>query len=138
MTPGRSQFVTEMLVRPDDIDMNRHVHASRYFDYVLAARYDQMARCYFMPMEEFFQLGFGWVVRKAQLEYKRALKLGDRFSVTTWIEQFLPDSVLVQFQIHRLPARKLASDGSFLYTLVSLESGRAKPIPDWIKARYAI
>ena len=49
--PLRSKFETEMPVRPDDIDMNQHVHNSRYFDYVLAARYDQMARCYRMPME---------------------------------------------------------------------------------------
>ena len=31
-------FATEMQVRPDDIDMHRHVHNSRYLDYVLAAR----------------------------------------------------------------------------------------------------
>ena len=49
LIPLRSRFETEMPVRPDDIDMNQHVHNSRYFDYVLAARYDQMARCYRMP-----------------------------------------------------------------------------------------
>ena len=43
--PIYSRFETELQVRPDDIDMNQHVHNSRYFDYVLAARYDQMARC---------------------------------------------------------------------------------------------
>jgi len=48
-----TKFETAMLVRPDDIDMNRHVHGSRYTDYVLAARYDQMARCYRMPIEVF-------------------------------------------------------------------------------------
>ncbi len=57
----RSKFESEMQVRPDDIDMNRHVHNSRYFDYVLAARYDQMARCYGMPMEEFLRTASaGW------------------------------------------------------------------------------
>ena len=52
MTLGRTRFETALSVRPDDIDMNQHVHASRYHDYVLAARYDQMARCYQMAMEE--------------------------------------------------------------------------------------
>ncbi len=33
-----SKFETELQVRPDDIDMNQHVHGSRYMDYVLAAR----------------------------------------------------------------------------------------------------
>ena len=45
MNLGRTKFETELQVRPDDIDVNQHVHGSRYFDYVLAARYDQMARC---------------------------------------------------------------------------------------------
>ena len=45
-----SKFTTEMQVRPDDIDMNRHVHSSRYLDYVFAARFDQMERCYKMSM----------------------------------------------------------------------------------------
>ncbi|MEX1275649.1 MAG: acyl-CoA thioesterase, partial [Bacteroidota bacterium] len=66
-----TKFETEMQVRPDDIDMNQHVHNSRYFDYVLAARFDQMERCYRMPMAEFIKLGFGWVIKTAFVEYKR-------------------------------------------------------------------
>ena len=66
-----TKFSSELQVRPDDIDMNHHVHASKYFDYVLAARYDQMARCYKMSMEEFAALGLGWFVRASHIEYKR-------------------------------------------------------------------
>ena len=47
------RFETLIAVRPDDIDMNEHVHNSKYFDYVLAARYDQMERCYGMSMQAF-------------------------------------------------------------------------------------
>ena len=96
--PG-TKFETEMQVRPDDIDMNRHVHGSRYMDYVLAARYDQMARCYKMPMEEFLRHGFGWFVRTAHVEYKRPLGLGERFIVRTWIEEIVKRGVKVQFEI---------------------------------------
>src|ERR1043166_9102526 len=78
---GRSKFETELQVRPDDIDMNQHVHASRYFDYVLAARYDQMARCYKMSMDEFIKLGLGWFVRSTHIDYKRPLGMGDAFLV---------------------------------------------------------
>ena len=48
--PQYSTFETEFRVRPDDIDMFQHVHNSKYFDYVLAARYDQMERCYGVAM----------------------------------------------------------------------------------------
>lgn len=135
---GRSRFTSELQVRPDDIDMNQHVHASRYFDYVLAARYDQMARCYGMSMEAFTERGYGWFTKTSHLEYKRALKLGEWFTVTTWIEEFHKDGVRVHFEICRAESRKLACSGWCDYTLVRLDTGRAVPLPDDIVAKYAI
>ena len=135
---GRSPFESELAVRPDDIDMNQHVHNSRYFDYVLAARYDQMARCYGMPMEEFIKLGFGWVVRTAHVEYKRPLNLGDVMIVRTWIDELHRDGVRVHFEIVKKPAAKLCASGYFDYTMVSIETGRAVLIPHWIAEKYAV
>ncbi len=133
-----SKFESEFQVRPDDIDMNQHVHNSRYFDYVLAARYDQMDRCYKMPMEEFLKHGFGWVVRRAFIEYKRALGLGDWFVVRTWIHEIASDGVQVHFEIIRKTTGKLCCDGYFDYTMVNTKTGRAEPIPDWIKEKYSV
>ena len=82
---NRTIFESEMDVRPDDIDMFQHVHASKYQDYVLAARFDQMKRCYGISMEAFMEKGLGWFVRDFSIEYKRSLGLGDRFKVKTWI-----------------------------------------------------
>lgn len=132
------QFETEVPVRPDDIDMNQHVHNSRYFDYVLTARYDQMARCYGMPMEEFIRLGFGWVVATAHLEYKRPLCLGDVAVVRTRVDAIGKSQVGVSFQIFRQKTGKLACTGRFEYAMVSLESGRAVAIPDWIVQKYSV
>src|SRR5690242_13032329 len=125
----RSKFETDLQVRPDDIDMNQHVHASRYYDYVLAARYDQMARCYKMSLEQFTEAGYAWFVRTAHLDYKRPLGLGEWFTVRTWIEQMLRETVQVQFQILKKTSGKLACDGYFDYTLVTIASGRAAAIP---------
>lgn len=133
-----ARFETEMQVRPDDIDMNQHVHNSRYFDYVLAARYDQMERCYHMPMLEFLKLGFGWVVRTAHIEYKRPLGLGDHFTVRTWIQNIEATTVSVQFEIVRNDSGKLCCDGYFRYIMVNLASGRAEKIPDWIIQKYSV
>ncbi len=133
-----TKFETELQVRPDDIDMNQHVHGSRYMDYVLAARYDQMARCYKMPMEEFLQHGFGWFMRTAHVEFKRPLGLGEHFIVRTWVEEILKDGVKVQFEIIKKKTGKLACDGYFNYTMVNLKTARAEIIPDWIVAKYSI
>jgi len=133
-----SKFESELQVRPDDIDMNQHVHNSRYFDYVLAARYDQMSRCYKMPMEEFLKHGFGWVVRRAFIEYKRPLGLGDWFIVRTWIHEIVDDGVQVHFEIIKKSTGKLSCDGYFDYTMVNTKTGRAESIPDWIKQKHSI
>jgi len=133
-----SKFESELQVRPDDIDMNQHVHNSRYCDYVLAARYDQMDRCYKMPMEEFLKHGFGWVVRRAFIEYKRPLGLGDWFIVRTWIHEIAADGVQVHFEIIKKGTGKLSCDGYFDYTMVNTKTGRAENIPDWIKEKYSI
>lgn len=133
-----TKFSSELQVRPDDIDMNHHVHASKYFDYVLAARYDQMARCYKMSMEEFAALGLGWFVRTSHIDYKRPLKMGDYFTVTTWIEELAEDTVRVQFQITKKSSNKLSADGYCLYTLVSLQTARAQKIPPEISAKYSV
>jgi acyl-CoA thioester hydrolase/thioesterase-3 len=134
----RTRFETELRVRPDDIDMNQHVHGSRYFDYVLAARYDQMARCYGVSMEQFTELGFGWYIKSAHLDFKRPLGLGDSFVVRTWVDDIQRTGVKVGFEILRQVNRKLCCDGWFDYTMISLRNGRAAAIPEWIVEKYSI
>jgi len=133
-----SRFETELAVRPDDIDMNRHVHNSRYFDYVLAARYDQMERCYRMSMEEFLKAGYSWVVEIAHVEYKRALSLGDTMIVRTWIAEIFKQGVKVQFEILRKQNGKLCCSGYFDYKMISVTTGRAEAIPGWITEKYSV
>jgi len=136
--PVYSRFETELAVSPDDIDLNRHVHNSRYFDYVLAARYDQMSRCYKMSMEEFLEAGLSWVSRVAHLEFKRPLGLGYIILVRTWIGEIFKDGVKVHFEIVNKATGKLCCSGWFDYTLISLKTGRAEAIPAWIIEKYSI
>ncbi|MGI4728180.1 MAG: acyl-CoA thioesterase [Janthinobacterium lividum] len=133
-----SIFETEFKVRPDDIDMYQHVHNSKYFDYVLAARYDQMERFYGMPMEEFMSQGFGWVVRTAYVDYKRALTMSDVFTVRTGIESFADKGCRVQFEIINKKTKKVCCDGWFDYTLIDTTTGRGVKVSDEMIARYTI
>lgn len=133
-----SKFETDLAIRPDDIDMNNHVHNSKYLDYVLAARYDQMTRCYKMSMDEFIAMGLGWVVKTCFIEFKRPLVLGDTITVRTGIEEMGVSSVKVRFEIFRKESGKLASDGYFEYTMVNLNSGRSEVIPAHIIEKYSV
>lgn len=131
-------FESTFQVRPDDIDMFQHVHNSKYFDYVLAARYDQMERCYGMPMEKFLSMGFGWVVNTAFVQYKRALCLGDWFVVRTTILEIGGTDVKVGFEIISQKTKKITCDGWFNYSMINLESKRSEKIPEWIIEKYSV
>ena len=133
-----SKFTSEVLVRPDDIDMNNHVHNSKYLELVLAARYEQMARDYKMSMDEFIQRGLGWVVNTCFIQYKRPLVLGDVAIVKTGILEFGTSSAKVGFEIFRKETNKLSADGYFGYTLVNLISGRAEKLSEDIIQKYSI
>jgi YbgC/YbaW family acyl-CoA thioester hydrolase len=133
-----SRFETELEVRPDDIDMFQHVHASRYQDYVLAARFEQMKRCYKMSMEDFLARGLGWFVLTAHLEYKRQLSLGEQFIVKTWVQEIFETGVRVDFEILKKPSRKISCTGYFSYALIDLATRRIVPLPQDVLEKYSI
>jgi YbgC/YbaW family acyl-CoA thioester hydrolase len=133
-----SKFESVLAVRPDDIDMYQHVHSSRYMDYVLAARFDQMERCYGMPMGEFQKLGYGWVIAATQMNFRRPLVLGDKMLVRCWIERFTTIGLRLQFEIERQPDGKRSCDGWFDYVMISAETGRPARIPENIRRKYSI
>ena len=133
-----SRFSTEFKVRPDDIDMFNHVHNSTYFDYVLAARYEQMEINYGMPMEEFLKNGYGWVVRTAFVDYKRPLGLGDFFAVETGIETINTKGCRVSFEIKIKKTGKIACDGWFDYVMIDINSGRGMKVSEEMISKYSI
>ena len=133
-----SKFETELSVRPDDIDLYQHVHSTRYLDYVLAARFDQMERHYGMSMQAFAARGLGWFMNAAQIQFKRPLGWGDRMIVRCWVVSFTESGCRVAFEIDKVANGKRVCDGHCDYTLVTLATGRATPLPDDVKARYSI
>jgi acyl-CoA thioester hydrolase/thioesterase-3 len=133
-----TKFETEIIVRPSDIDVNRHVHQSVYLDYVLFARYDQMRRCYKMPMEEFFKRGFSWATKSTTIEFHKPVLLGEKITVRTWIQEIGKKSVKVCFQIIKKGTKKAAAEGQAVYVLVDARSGEPEVIPEDIIKKYSI
>ncbi len=133
-----SIFESEIKIRPDDIDLNNHVHNTKFLDYVLAARYDQMVKDYKMSMNDFYKLGYNWVVSITYIEYKRALKLDDKIAVRTQFDSANGAQCKVNFWIVKKDGKKIAAQGYLTYTMISIESGRPVRIPDKIIERYNI
>jgi thioesterase-3 len=133
-----SIFETALSVRPDDIDMFNHVHNSKYLDYVLAARYEQMERCYGMSWENFAEQGFGWVVAKVSINFKRPLKLGDQLLIRTGILEMNEKGSNVQFEIINTKTGKIASDGIFDYVMIDLKTQRSCKVSEEMIKAYSI
>ena len=118
--------------------MNKHVHSSRYLDYVLAARFDQMERCYQFPMQSFLDTGLSWYIKTSHIEFIRPLKINDHFSVTTNIKKFYNKGVQIEFEINRKENNKICSKGFMDFSLIDIKSGRSITIPEDIKKLYEI
>ena len=101
--------------------MNQHLHSTRYLDYVLTARFDQMGRCYGMSMEEFAKLGYSWVNTKTYVEYKREMKLGDTAVVFTHLDQLLERGCIVQFEIRSKATNKVCCNGWCEFVMIRLK-----------------
>ena len=108
---------SEIKVKPDEIDMNNHVHNSKYFVYVQAARFEQMINDYKMPMEEFFEMGYNWVTSSAFIEWKRELKLGETAIVKTQMDSVNGAQCKVNFWIEKKETGKLVAEGNMTYKM---------------------
>ncbi len=131
-------FETDIIIRPDDIDMNNHVHNSKYLDYVQAARFEQMKNNYKMSMEEFHKIGLNWVASSAHIDFKSALKLGDNITVKTQLSSYNGAQVTVNFWIIKKDNSKIAAEGYLIYTMISARTGKPVRIPEEIIKKYSV
>ena len=139
---GFSIFESEIKIRPDDIDLNNHVHNTKYLDYVLAARYEQMIKDYKMSMNDFYKLDYNWVISITYIEYKRALVLHDKIVVRTQFDSVNGAQCRVNFWIVKKATdktgEKVAAQGHIIYTMISIKTGRPVRIPEEIIEHYSI
>jgi len=133
-----SRFESVIPIRPSDIDSNQHVHNTAYLESGLAARYDQMKRCYKMSMDEFVEKGWGWWIRKSYIEYKRSLKLGDTARVRTWVEEYDKSRVMVHFEIYENSENWISAAGSLEYVFIDLAKNKPIHIPPEVIERYSV
>jgi acyl-CoA thioester hydrolase/thioesterase-3 len=137
-TNTNSIFETEIIVRPDDIDMNNHVHNSKYLDYIQTARFIQMRDNYKVPMEEYIGKGLNWFASEVHLQYKRELKFGDIALVKTQVGDWRGAQVTINVWVYNKATNKIAVEGKMFYTLVSIGSGRPVRIPEELIERHKI
>jgi acyl-CoA thioester hydrolase/thioesterase-3 len=89
-------------------------------------------------MEEFMIMGYGFVVKRAELNFKRPLIMGDVMMISTQVKEFSGSDIIVEFEIVNKKNEKISCDGIMLYTMINLKTGRSEKVPEEIQTKFLI
>lgn len=108
----------ELKVRDYECDLQGHVNNAVYQNYLEHARHEFLLGCG-IDFAALAAEGINLVVIRAELDYKLPLRSGDRFRITTQVEQLSPVRFAFRQSILRLPDEKPAVVGRILGTALN-------------------
>ena len=123
------------VVDPSDCDFLGHMNVSRYF----VACSDGMfaLQCALGMTAEDMRHGrrLSFAVVHAESDFKAELMAGEAIHLVTGIEEIGRKSITCRHRLYRSADQALAFESQFVCVLLSLESRRAVPLPDDLRAR---
>ena len=90
------------------------------------------------PMEKYFQLGEGWVVRRHEIEYLRPALPGAQLVIRTWVQSFARASSWRCYAVLACPDNALVARGRTLWAWIDFPTGRLRRIPTEVSAAFTI
>ena len=125
-----SQFTTELQVRDQECDLQGIVNNAVYQHYLEHARHEYL-NSRGLDFAELTALGVIIVVIRAELDYKQALRPGDRFSVSVSAKKLGRLKVVFDQEIRRLTDDELMLEAKI--TAVSLKDGERPYFPEELR-----
>lgn len=129
------RFTWHLTVSPADIDELDHVSNVVYLQWALeAARRHSDARGW--DPAAYRRAGATWVVRRHEIDYLRAARVGDAVRVTTWVESWKRVSCVRRTELVH------PGDGGVLvrvattWAFVAFEGGRPTAVPAALVASF--
>lgn len=131
--PGRQVFTLDFEPVPADIDDNGHVNNVVYLGWaqdLAIAHWRSLA-----PPEELAR--WAWVALRHEVDYRRALKLGETAHGRTWVADTADGPRFDRF------IRIDAQDGAMcaqirtVWCLIEQSTGRPKRVADWMVEMFA-
>src|ERR1700748_71138 len=96
----QTTWETEYLIRFPDCDPFNHLNNSRYIDYFINAREDQLLKYYqFSPYDYARKKGISWVVTQNQIVYLKPATLMETVVVQSTILQLRQKDLLVEMRM---------------------------------------
>lgn len=88
---------SRLMIRFQDCDPFRHLNQSRYLDYFVNAREDQLRENYGLDIFRFaMENGHGWMVTKNQIAYLRQVLVNETVIIQTHIMDFDESNISVE------------------------------------------
>ncbi len=130
-TPAR--FTTQVRVRYAETDAAGVVYYGVYLTYFEVARVE-LLRALGHPIGDVEERGVLMPVVEARLKYLRPACLDELLDVTLWVESVGPASFGFEYEITR--DGLLLVTGTTRLAVVERDTGRAMPMPDWLRALF--
>ena len=124
---GQNPHQIELKVRDYECDLQGHVNNAVYQNYLEHARHEFLLSCE-IDFAALASEGINLVVIRAELDYKLPLRSGDRFQISTAVEQVSPVRFAFLQEIIRLPDAKPVVSGRIIGTALN-RRGRPQ-LPD--------
>ena len=123
---GETQFITELQVRDYECDLQGIVNNAVYQHYLEHARHEYL-NSRGLDFSELTALGVIIVVIRAELDYRQALRPGDRFSVSVSAKKLGRLKVVFEQEVRRLTDDQLMLEAKII--AVSLKDGERPYFP---------
>jgi thioesterase III len=139
MAPGQrmaymSRYQHE--VRSYELDVYNHVNNAVYIQWLEHGR----SRLLQDKGLDYTAIVGKWGVRfltvRTEINYRRALHLGDQVEIRTWVEKVGTTSVTLAHEVALLPGGEVAADAKVVIVYTHAESGLPAPVPEQFVRLY--
>ncbi len=114
-------------IRFQDCDPFKHLNNSKYIDYLINAREDQLIENYNFDYLNIAQTqGVGWVTGSNQIAYLKSANLSEIVTIQSQIIKLTPLSTLVEFRMYSEDKIELKSVMWSNFIHISMETMRSK------------
>ncbi|MBE7491601.1 MAG: acyl-CoA thioesterase [Planctomycetes bacterium] len=124
-------------VRSYELDVYDHVNNAVYINWLEHGRSRLLQDKGFNYTNIASVWGVRFMTVRTEIDYKLALKLGDRAEITTQVEKVGTTSVTIGHRIARLPGGETAAQAKVVIVYVDAGTGRPVPVPAEFVRLYA-
>jgi len=127
----------QLEVRSYELDVYDHVNNAVYVNWLEHGRSKLLQDKGFNYTNIASVWGVRFMTVRTEIDYKQALKLGDRAEVTTQVEKVGNTSVTIAHSVKRLPQETIAAQAKVIIVYTDANTGRPVPVPQEFVRLYA-